>query len=222
MPYIEKLTELLQDNSNANDAVLMKKYMKNKFEFYGIKSNPRRKLSKQVYKDLGKPKPETLPELVTKLFELPQREYHYFGMEIFNLYKKTEIREDFIEMYEYMITHKSWWDIVDMIAAKFVGQYLMLYPQHTKSYNSKWMKSSNMWLNRTAILFQLKYKTDTDQNMLFANCKFLSNSNEFFIRKAIGWSLREYSKTNQEAVINFVQNNQLSSLSKKEALRLIK
>lgn len=122
-----------------------------------------------------------------------------------------------------MITHNSWWDTVDMIAVHLVGGYLKQFPNEKEKLIEKWLKSSNMWLNRTAILFQLKYKENIDVYLLEKTIKANLNSNEFFINKAIGWMLREYTRTNSEWVINFVNEyeNELSGLSKKEALRLI-
>jgi len=85
----------------------------------------------------------------------------------------------------------------------------------------KWLASGNMWLQRTALLFQLKYKTGTDVELMFQIIRQLAESKEFFIRKAIGWALREYSKTNPAAVMNFVESHPLSNLSKREALKVI-
>jgi 3-methyladenine DNA glycosylase AlkD len=83
------------------------------------------------------------------------------------------------------------------------------------------MKSGNIWLQRTCLIFQLKYKDDVSTELLSSFIKDLSNSKEFFIAKAIGWSLREYSKRNPSWVLDFVQNNTLQSLSRREALKRI-
>jgi len=123
-----------------------------------------------------------------------------------------------------MITTKSWWDTVDFIAAKLVGDYFKKYPNQIGKYIQKWINSDNMWLQRTAILFQLKYKNQLDPKLLKYIIQSQLGSNEFFINKAIGWVLREYSKTNPTWVFNFVNTNEkgLSNLSKTEALRLMK
>ena len=111
---------------------------------------------------------------------------------------------------------------MDGIASWLVGEHFKRFPKLIKPYTEKWMKSGNMWLQRTVILFQLGYKDKTDVKLLFKNIKKCMDSKEFFIRKAIGWALREYSKTNAQAVINFVENNELAPLSKREALKWLK
>ena len=122
-------------------------------------------------------------------------------------------------LYEYMIRKKSWWDTVDFIATKLVGELFKKYPQQRKIKTGKWLESGNIWLQRTAILFQLKYKKDTDIKHLFETINRTKDIHIFFIEKAIGWALREYSKTDAEAVLNFVENTKLAPLSHREALK---
>jgi 3-methyladenine DNA glycosylase AlkD len=121
-----------------------------------------------------------------------------------------------------MITNKSWWDTVDFIATKLVGTYLVLYPCERKNYVNKWINSGNIWLQRTAILFQLKYKEQTDFELLTYIIRQLNHTDEFFINKAIGWALREYSKTNPVKVKEFIDSVQLSNLSIKEGSKYLK
>ena len=123
-------------------------------------------------------------------------------------------------MNEFMIINKSWWDTVDMIASHLVGTHFKRFPGLIPAYTEKWMASGNFWLQRTALLFQLKYKKETDVELMSDLIKRLAGEKEFFIRKAIGWVLREYSKTDPEIVINFVENQQLSNLSRTEALKV--
>ena len=125
-------------------------------------------------------------------------------------------------MLEFIITNKSWWDTVDFIASHLVGNYFKKYPDKIEEYINKWMLSKNIWLQRTALLFQLKYKVALNPVLLENIIKQFLYSKEFFINKAIGWILREYSKTNPQWVINFVKKYPLHNLSKREALRLIK
>ena len=133
-----------------------------------------------------------------------------------------KLYEDFIGLFEHLIVTKSWWDSMDGIASWCVGEHFKRFPKLIKPFTEKWMKSKNMWLQRTVILFQLGYKDKTDVNLLFKNIQKLMDSKEFFIRKAIGWALREYSKTDAQAVMNFVENNEIASLSKREALKWLK
>ncbi len=146
---------------------------------------------------------------------------HYFAQELAENYIKKAERKD-IELLEYMISHQSWWDTVDFISVKLVGVYFKIYPDSIESITQKWMKSGNIWLQRACLLFQLKYKKELDKDLLAAFIKELIGSKEFFINKAIGWVLREYSRTDAEWVQNFVnQTPELSNLSRREALRLM-
>ena len=126
-----------------------------------------------------------------------------------------------IKLIEYMIINKSWWDTIDFLSPKILGKYFKLYPDEIEKNTQKWILSNNIWLKRSAILFQLKYKETLNTDLLYRIIVPLSNSKEFFINKAIGWILREYGKTNKEWVINFVKKNKLSNLSNREALKHI-
>ena len=130
-----------------------------------------------------------------------------------------KLPEQTIKLYEYLIMNKSWWDTVDMIASKFIGNMFLRFPDLREEYLTKWLNSENIWLRRVCILYQLKYKENTDTKILERVISKTSNTNEFFLNKAIGWILREYSKTNAEYVKNFVKNYNLSNLSKREALK---
>ena len=216
--YIKPLVKIYATNADKANALPMKKYMRDQFEFHGIKMSLRRSLSKTFIKKYGLPDKIELSQVVKKLWKLPQREYQYFAMELIEKYSKQFDKKD-LRLIEYIITTKSWWDTVDFIAARLAGNFFKKFPELIEPETQKWIRSGNIWLQRSAILFQLKYKSETDTKLLFGYINKLSGSKEFFIRKAIGWTLREYSKTNPGAVIEFVKNNELSPLSKKEALK---
>ena len=196
--------------------------MKNKFEFFGINSPLRREFSKEFLRKENLPSIENIEEIVKDLWNKPQREFQYFAMELLSKYSEQLQNNDY-QLFEFMITTKSWWDTVDYIAANLIGTHFKLYPELKEPISIKWINSDNMWLQRTALIFQLKYKGDTDTDLLFDFIQQHASSNEFFIRKAIGWALREYAKTNPESVLEFVQKHeqQLSGLSKREALKII-
>ncbi len=142
-------------------------------------------------------------------------------MELFWKYKK-QIAEKDIELMEFMVVNRSWWDTVDMVAGRLMGGYFLMFPERRKEYVDKWLVSGNMWLQRSAVLFQLNYKDKTDVELLAYTINSLTGSDEFFINKAIGWALRNYSKTDPVWVAEFVSKTDLSNLSRREALRLIK
>lgn len=209
-----------QRNANPTIARGQKAYMKNQFEFYGITAPKRKELQKPFLMKQHLPPKRDLSKMVKELWKLPQREYQMFAQELVHKYSKDLMRTD-IKLLEYMIINKSWWDTVDFIAANIVGPYFKLYPELRKKVTTKWLKSGNMWLQRSALLFQLKYKADVDTHLLSHIIKYLLGSQEFFINKAIGWMLREYGKTNPSWVRNFADDSPLHPLSRREALRLL-
>lgn len=218
--YIKSLKKVFSDNANPKNAVPMKRYMKDQFDFFGIQSNRRRELQRPFMKKENLPYIKKIEEIIKELWTLPEREFQYFGMELLEKYVKKADKK-ILTLFEYMIITKSWWDTVDMIAIKLVGDFFKHHKEFIEPYTEKWMYYGDMWLQRTAILFQLKYKKDTDTDLLFNYIKALADSKEFFIQKAIGWALREYSKTDPEAVVKFVKKTSLAPLSRREALKII-
>lgn len=218
--YISGIKKTFSSHANPKNAVPMKRYMKDQFEFFGIQSKQRRDLQKELMKKENLPSLDQIEGIIKELWALPQREFQYFGMELLEKYVH-KVDKEIVTLFEYMILNKSWWDTVDMIAARLVGPVFRRYNELIVPYTEKWMYYGNMWLQRSAVLFQLKYKKDTDTELLFNYIQALADSKEFFIQKAIGWVLREYSKTDPKAVIQFVKSTQLAPLSRREALKVI-
>lgn len=159
-----------------------------------------------------------LIKTVKDLWQMPHREFQYVAIELIAFHKK-QWKENIIELTEFCLIHKSWWDSVDHIASEITGPYFKLFPQQIKLVTGKWNRSSNIWLQRSSIMFQKAYRQNTNTVLLkeyILNCR---HSKEFFVQKSIGWSLREYSKTNPQWVQDFVANNTLTALSKREALK---
>lgn len=218
--FIKTLEIELAQHANPKIGLEQKAYMRNQYEFYGIKATERREIQKPFFIKEFLPEKEELDNIVKSLWEKPQRDYQYFSQELAFKYVKQLAKKD-IELFEYMVTHKSWWDTVDFIAANLMGEYFKKFPEQRAAYVTKWIESNNIWLQRSALLFQLKYKENLDTVLLGSVINSLLESKEFFINKAIGWILREYSKTNPKWVKEFASKTALSNLSKKEALRLI-
>lgn len=164
--------------------------------------------------------PDDLLRLVVELFAEEERELQYAAIDLLSRYGKKQASEA-IEIYEQLVTTKSWWDTVDGLAGTVVSNHFKLYPDLIPIYNEAWINGDNIWLARTAILFQLKYKEETNAELLFANCEKWLGSKEFFIQKAIGWALRQYAKVDSEAVRVFVNSHTLAPLSRREALKHI-
>ena len=216
--YIIPLNKALIANADKENALYQAAYLKNKFQFHGLTTTLRRNVCKSFLQKSALPSKAQLEPIVKALWKMPQREYHYFAQELVAKYQK-EFEEKDIDLLEYLIINNSWWDTVDFIAAHLAGQYFRAYPQKKEAYIKKWMSSGNMWLQRTCLLFQLKYKKETDTVLLAEIIDKLNPSKEFFINKAIGWILREYSKTDPKWVKKFVAEHALSNLSKREALK---
>ncbi len=208
-----------KEHRNEENSLAMKAYMKDRFEFLGIKSPLRKELQKEFLKNIDK-EASINKNLVKLLWNENSREFQYLAMDYLVKVKKQLQKED-ITFMEELITTKSWWDSVDLIASHLVGEICKMYPDLVDEYILKWSTDENMWLRRTSILYQLKYKGNLDTENLEKVIKVNINDKEFFIRKSIGWALREYSKTNKEWVRNFINNNKLSSLSIKEASKYL-
>ncbi len=195
-------------------------YMRNKFVFYGLKAPMWVPITKELFREHGLFHGEDLIEFFQLCFDEDQRELHYLGLQMIEkAIKKQEA--DFIQCLEAAIQQNSWWDSVDWIA-KLVGIHFLRYPELIQSYSSKWIKADDFWLQRVAIIFQLRYKDKTDEALLYQNILMVADSQEFFLQKAAGWALRQYSRTNPDSVRHFIQNNQLAALTVREGARLMK
>lgn len=219
--HLENLSLRFQKHADPEKAFQMKKYMKDRYPFFGIQANPRRAICSQFLKEHDLPEKKFLFEIVKQLWEKDEREFQHFGAELAHKFNNN-IEENDLEIFQWMIINKSWWDTIDFIAANLVGNYFRIYHQHTEQTMREWLDSGNIWLQRTTLIFQLKYKENTDIDLLTRQILALKDSKEFFIRKAIGWALREYSKTNPDWVIEFVGKTNMSGLSTREALKRIK
>ena len=219
--YLYALKSLYGRHANPDNALPMAAYMRHQFEFLGIKSPAVKGLFKQFVADHGLLDVAEIDVLVRELWTWPEREYQYIALLFLDKLQK-KLSPDVVPLLEHIITHKSWWDTVDSIASHNVGKLLRQYPETRDDVMSQWRVSDNFWLRRTTLLFQLSYKTDTDEALLFSLIRENQGSSEFFIQKAIGWALREYSKTAPKSVRAFVQAQNLASLSQREALKWMK
>jgi 3-methyladenine DNA glycosylase AlkD len=216
--YLLPLQALLVENADADQAIPMAKYMRNQFEYLGIKTPLRNALFKQFLASYGLPAQDKLPAVVRQLWRLPQREYQYIAMGFLDRMKE-QVTPDSIPLIEYLIVTKSWWDTVDSLAGHVVGGLFTRHPQARGPSITRWRYDEDIWVRRTTLIFQLSYKKNTDEALLFSLINDNLGSSEFFINKAIGWALREYSKSNPTAVIEFVDKTRLAPLSRREALK---
>lgn len=218
--YFSPLIKLFEENRNEVLIPQMTAYMKNRFSYYGLKSPERRELQKQFISEYGKLDPQIAADEIKAVWNNCNREVNYVIIDILR-HKRYWEDENSIELAEWLITNQSWWDTVDILATNCVRQYMTLHPHKIEYYNAKWISSDNIWLIRTAILFQLKFKDRLNFEMLKDNIRQHSHQSEFFIKKAIGWALREYSKTHPSEVIKFMNENELQNLSVREASKYL-
>ena len=216
---IEPLIEALRASANPDRAAAMSAYMRDQFPFLGVPQPVRKMLIKEHSQLYGKPKSaEEILHAAQHLWNLEEREFAYVamgllegGVKFFNLAH--------IHRIEQFIVTRSWWDTVDGLATCTVGGVMKRYPEAWAEYADRWIHSDQMWLNRTGILFQLKYKAQTNTDLLHLAIHTHIASKEFFLQKAIGWALREYAKTNPEWVREYVEQHTLMTLSRREALK---
>jgi len=207
-----------QDDEKAK---AMSAYMKQQFQFFGINAPIRKELVKNLKNKYGLTFNSDLWNLVRLLWEDERRECQYIALDILTPFAK-KLTRGHVSTLTWMITTKSWWDTVDGIAPALIGEIFRKDVEARTEHVYQWMESSNIWLQRSAIIFQLKYGKDTDWNLLCEAILKNDTSTEFFVRKGQGWALRQYSKYAPDLVSQFVESNpQLSGLTKREAVRLI-
>jgi 3-methyladenine DNA glycosylase AlkD len=221
--WIEGLHLTLLFRADSLRAKGMSNYMKQNFDFYGISSTERRNIMSEYREEIPLPKIVTGKDLVDFMVlswgNFP-RELQYCALDIGRKYVKL-LEMDDIKGIEYLITHKSWWDSVDSLAPYFAASILSKDKAIAMKKSEEWIASGNLWLQRSAVIYQLKQKSKTDTEILEHNIMALIDHKDFFIRKAIGWALREYAKTNPDFTLKFVENHKdlLSNLSIREALK---
>ena len=200
-------------------AAPMTGYMRDQFPFLGIPAPAQRALARQVLAGLDRPAEADLREVALGCWALPEREYQYFACDWLRRHVRV-CSPGFVDVARRLIVTKPWWDTVDTLAANVVGLLVAAHPTLVSTMDA-WAAGEELWLIRTAILHQLMSKESTDVDRLLGYCTRQAGHPDFFIRKAIGWALREYAKTDQDAVRAYVQANQdrLPPLSVREALK---
>lgn len=217
---INDLRGRLMEKADVENAVQMSRYLKNHFPFFGIKTPERREIGKGFFQETGILKEPFNEEFVVVLWEQPEREFQLLGLDYVAKFLK-KLEKHHIFHIEKLITTKSWWDTVDMLAQHPAGTIISNHPELIEELVNKWALSEDMWLRRTAIIHQLRYKDKTNEDLLYKYIKLNADSKEFFIQKGIGWALREYSKTNPQSVKQFIQSTSLAPLSVREGSKYI-
>jgi len=210
----------LAQHQNPTNARNMSAYTKDRFAFLGIPKPVRAELQRRTW--AGRPRGVAAIEAIHALWAIPVREAQYVACDLVKSESKHWAPEEGLLALEAWITTQSWWDSVDTLAVHGVGTLLKRHPDAVWPTVQRWIYSENMWLNRTAMISQLGFRAETRTNWLDEALSAHIHSKEFFHRKAIGWALRDYAKTNPRWVQQWVDAHpELSGLSRREALRLL-
>lgn len=215
--WVAAVQAALRPLADAERAGPMRAYMKNQFPFLGIATPVRR----QAVAFLGREFRGDAVAVAQSLWALPEREYQYVACDLLRRHVQGLTDADLCVLHK-LILDKSWWDTVDSLAVT-VGSLLRQYP-HLIAQMDAWIEDEALWIRRVALLHQLGWKSETDQERLFDYCLRRAADTDFFIRKAIGWALRQYARENPTAVARFVRSHetQLSGLSIREAMKHLK
>jgi len=216
---VDRLQDVYGAAADPERAAPMRAYMRDRFEFLGIPSTPRRELTREVLRDAPALTEPSLCDAALACWALPEREYQYFACDLLRR-EARRLTPGALPTLRTLITTKPWWDTVDTLAAHTVGPLVAAHPFLASTMDEWAAPGTDLWLVRTAILHQLRYRRNTDFNRLADYCDSWSAEPDFFIRKAIGWALREHAKTDPAAVRAFVATHPgLSPLSVREALK---
>lgn len=218
---VAEIEAVLEPLANPEQAGPMAAYMRDQFSFLGIKTPERRAAVKPI---MMRGKTWTATELLDvaeALMAQPEREFSFVATELLRKWRATLRSEDLTRI-RGLIQTKSWWDTVDGLAVHTLGS-VVLADRSLQGEMDRWIHDDDIWVARSAILHQLMWKDQIDAERLFRYCDIRADDTEFFIRKAIGWALRQHARTDPNAVRDYVDRNvdRLSGLSKREALKHI-
>ena len=223
--HVRDLIKIFIANKNHATASSMKAYMRHQFEFLGIPSPKRSDLQREFVSTACQAEDPIV--YAEELWRLPFREYQYTACDLLvkvartaKFLKRVEVSDRTVRRLEHLIITKSWWDTVDAIVPRILFAVINQLPKgQLQKYANSLIEQENFWLQRSALILQLGAKGNTDFELLSALILRRANSKEFFVQKASGWALREYSKVNPRAVRKFINayKEQLSRVTLREA-----
>lgn len=218
---LERVTAVFGAAADAGRAGPMRAYMNDVAPFLGIPAPERRALSRTVLAGTPRPDETDCTAIALRCWALPEREYHYFAVDYLRRHA-GRYSSGFLPVTRHLVRTAPWWDTVDPLAAHVVGRLVAADPRLAADMDA-WITDDDLWPVRTALLHQLARKESTDTERLFTYCLCQSGHPDFFIRKAIGWALREYAKTDPEAVRAFLarERGRFAPLTVREALKNI-
>lgn len=194
--------------------------MKTDMPFFGVKSPQRRPIERTLIRAFPPASATGYRASVLELWNLPHREEKYVALAYARGFPRF-IVPDQLDLFERLVREGAWWDLVDETAVHLIGPVVLDHRAQTRAVLEEWIDDPDLWIRRTALICQIRHKAATDASMLFDFCSRSAHETDFFIRKAIGWALREYAKTAPDEVRSWVALHevQLSGLSRREALK---
>lgn len=219
---VEYVRSALADAADPEKAAGMQAYIKTDMPFYGVQKPQRAPILRTIKRDFAPDSRANYEALVTALWELPHREEKYLAQAVATAFPPFIVPAS-LSLYERFIVEGAWWDFVDETATHLIKPLVVEYPGEIWPVVDTWIDHADMWRRRAAIICQVGAKQRTDPVRLFRYCATRAYEEEFFVRKAIGWALREYARTDPEAVAEFVtlHREELSGLSYREATKHI-
>ena len=209
--------------ADPDKAAPMAAYMKTTVPFYGVQSPARERIAKDLVKRFEIGNRRDYERTVRQLWKLPHREEKYLAIEVAIRYTRFVVPAS-LPLYRMMIRNGGWWDYVDPIAIALVGKVYLDERDSVSANMDKWAVDDNLWIRRTALIAHNRHKNKTDHRRLFRYCRQCFAEQEFFIRKAIGWALREYSYSAPERVARFLltHHRRMSGLSFREGAKALR
>jgi len=222
---LPQLRRALREAGDPVKAPAMQAYMKSAMPYHGVPTPLLRQVCKATFADVQFSTAAQWQSLILEIWRGARfREERYACLHLAGDKRARSFQTPVVmRMYEELIVTGAWWDYVDDIASHRIGPILKDYPKPIQRKMLSWSRSNDLWKRRTAILCQLGFKADTDLGLLYACIEPSLDSREFFLRKAIGWALRQYAWTDGAEVKRYVRVNRgrLSVLSVREALKNI-
>lgn len=215
---LEELNSLLDSNRDPERAVAAEAYMKNRFPYFGMDTATRRALQKDWLVSLKSIQDYGLRwELIRALWEREEREFQYVAIDWLRSWPKKYLEEADADELKWLISQKSWWDSVDAIASNYLGIWAERFPEKARETMEEWRYEDSLWLRRSCLIYQLKFKNRVDVAYLEELIAQMLPDKAFFIQKAIGWSLRQLSKYRPEEVRRILNTYPIQGLALREA-----
>lgn len=216
---IPELRRQLECVAQSDRAAVMAAYMKHRAEFLGVPAAERKRVSRPFIAAGRTATSDQLLDAADICWAQPEREFQYAAIDLLRRWHTTLLPQS-LPRIESLIRERSWWDTVDAVAANVVGPLVARFPELVDVMDA-WVDDSDLWIARASVLHQLTFAGDTDAERLFSAVDRRCGDEDFFMRKACGWALRQYARHDPDAVRAFVtdRGDRLSGLTRREALR---